>query len=146
MHQRISRRNALQIGTGAVAALLLPARVRAQAARTVLPIPGLLEPDASGIVRLRLAEGRHSFMPGSSVASAGINGAYLGPVVRLKTGSEATLSVENALSHESTLHWHGLFVSSDLDGGPHCRPASTIPGTSIQRPPSAGANSFSTSA
>lgn len=84
-----------------------------------LPVPPLLEPDASGVVRLKIGKGRHSFAPGSDAASAGINGTYLGPVVRLKNGENVTLAVENDMDEETTLHWHGLFVPSNLDGGPH---------------------------
>jgi len=114
-----TRRAVLRIGAGALAApFVLHART-ALAQGQFLPIPALLEPDESGTVRLRMAEGRHSFSPGNSVASAGINGGFLGPVVRLTTGSETVLAVKNALPHATTLHWHGLFVPSKLDGGPH---------------------------
>ncbi|MBB5700861.1 blue copper oxidase [Ochrobactrum daejeonense] len=85
----------------------------------ILPLPPLVEPDATGIVKLKVQTGRHSFEEGSEAASAGINGAYLGPLVRLKNGERVTLSVENAMEEETTLHWHGLFVPSVLDGGPH---------------------------
>ncbi|MBV2143176.1 multicopper oxidase CueO [Falsochrobactrum sp. TDYN1] len=84
-----------------------------------LPLPPLLEPDASGLVRLKVAKGRHAFTEGSEAASAGINSAYLGPVIRLKNGETVTLAVENDMDEETTLHWHGLFVPSVLDGGPH---------------------------
>ncbi|WP_454623161.1 multicopper oxidase CueO [Brucella anthropi] len=84
-----------------------------------LPLPPLIEPDASGVVELKVQTGRHNFEEGSEAASAGINGAYLGPLVRLKNGETVTLSVENGMDEETTLHWHGLFVPSVLDGGPH---------------------------
>ena len=84
-----------------------------------LPLPPLIEPDASGVVKLKVRAGRHSFEEGSEAASAGVNGAYLGPLVRLKNGETVTLSVENGMDEETTLHWHGLFVPSILDGGPH---------------------------
>lgn len=84
-----------------------------------LPLPPLLEPDASGVVKLKVQTGRHSFEEGSEAASAGINGAHLGPLVRLKNGETVTLAVENGMDEETTLHWHGLFVPSVLDGGPH---------------------------
>ena len=115
----ITRRAALSLGLGGLAAPFLTRRPPAFAqAGQPLPIPALLEPDAAGMVRLKLAEGRHAFAPGHSVASAGVNGPYLGPVVRLKTGSEATLAVDNALPWTTTVHWHGLHVPSDADGGP----------------------------
>ncbi|MBQ0707614.1 MULTISPECIES: multicopper oxidase CueO [unclassified Ochrobactrum] len=84
-----------------------------------LPLPPLVEPDASGVVKLKVQTGRHSFEDGSEAESAGVNGTYLGPLVRLKNGETVTLSVENGMDEETTLHWHGLFVPSVLDGGPH---------------------------
>ncbi len=57
----------------------------AQAKAQALPIPALIEPDAEGVVKLTVQKGRHAFAQGSDAASAGINGTYLGPVVRLKT-------------------------------------------------------------
>ncbi|MEN5297815.1 multicopper oxidase CueO [Brucella sp. TWI559] len=90
-----------------------------QATVQTLPIPTLIEPDAAGVVKLTVQKGRHAFTQGSDAASAGINGTYLGPVVRLKNGEAVTLSVENGMDEGTTLHWHGLFVPSALDGGPH---------------------------
>lgn len=84
-----------------------------------LPIPPLLEADANGVVALTIAKGRHSFAPGQDAASAGINGSYLGPTIRLNNGDKVTLAVHNAMDEETTLHWHGLFVPSSQDGGPH---------------------------
>ncbi len=77
---------------------------------TAFASPPLIEPDASGVVKLKVQAGWHSFEEGSEAASAGVNGAYLGPLVRLKNGETVTLSVENGMDDETTLHWHGLFV------------------------------------
>ncbi len=133
----IARRRLLTLGAGAaVFAAVRPLGSLAQGAHhqmghgaataapnaragRLLPLPPLVEPDASGVVKLKIQTGRHSFEDGSEAASAGINGAYLGPLVRLKNGETVTFSVENSMDEETTLHWHGLFVPSVLDGGPH---------------------------
>jgi FtsP/CotA-like multicopper oxidase with cupredoxin domain len=49
----------------------------------------------------------------------GISASYLGPVVRVRTGDKIPFRVENRLAEETTLHWHGLLVPSEVDGGPH---------------------------
>ena len=49
----------------------------------------------------------------------GISASYLGPVVRARRGSTVAFRVENRLNEETTLHWHGLWVPSHVDGGPH---------------------------
>lgn len=126
----ITRRRLLSLGAGAAFATTLhPDFVFAQDAQghsahgmggvQPLPVPPLLEPDAAGRVTLQVAKGRHSFAPGKEAASAGVNGAYLGPTVRLKNGEKVTLCVENHLGEETTMHWHGLFAPSAQDGGPH---------------------------
>ncbi len=126
----ITRRRLLALGAGA--AFIAIARPRAVMAEEMsmpmdsdmpmgpaLPLPPLVEPDASGLVKLKIEKGRHSFVKGSEAESAGVNGAYLGPLVRLKNGDKITLCVENGMDEDTTLHWHGLFVPAALDGGPH---------------------------
>lgn len=138
----INRRQALMFGLGGMSAVALPAlhlnRANAQggvqgahdmhnmtpaagntATGVKLPHPALLQPDNSGLVKLKIAKGRHSFQTGSSAASAGINGNYFGPVVRLQNKSHVRFAVENVMDEVTTLHWHGLMIPSDMDGGPH---------------------------
>jgi blue copper oxidase len=88
-----------------------------QAKAQALPIPALIEPDAAGVVKLTVQKGRHAFTQGSDAASAGINGTYLGPVVRLKNGEAVTLSVNNGMDEDTTLHWHGLLFRLFLMAG-----------------------------
>lgn len=139
----ITRRHALGLGLGVAAAFCLPwngvARAAARADAPALPVPPLIEPDRNGVVKLRLGKGRHAFRVGSEAASAGVNGSYLGPLLRLENGARVTLAVENALGEETTMHWHGLFVPSRLDGGPHniIKPGETwSPEVTIDQPPS----------
>ena len=39
--------------------------------------------------------------------------------MRVRSGDTIPFRVENHLDEETTLHWHGLLVPSDVDGGPH---------------------------
>lgn len=104
-----------------VAAATLPVfglrHVFAQA-RAALPIPPLLDSNA-GPIALRAQTGRMEFTPGVFSSTAGFNGAYLGPTLRMRRGREAAVSVHNAMAQASTVHWHGLLIPSELDGGPH---------------------------
>ena len=134
----LNRRQAMLFGLGGLSAIALPAlhlnRASAQGAHDMhnmapaasaaptgvkLPHPALLQPDNSGLVKLKIAKGRHSFQAGSSAASAGINGNYFGPVLRLQNKSHVRFAIENAMDEVTTLHWHGLMIPSDMDGGPH---------------------------
>ncbi|MGH6760283.1 MAG: multicopper oxidase CueO [Phyllobacterium sp.] len=118
-----TRRQALALALGATTYLSMPMLnagfASAASEQTPLPIPPLLEPDAAGKVRLHLLKGEHSFQAGKKAVSAGVNGSYLGPFIRLQSGQTVTLEVENTLGEDTTMHWHGLFVPSRLDGGPH---------------------------
>ena len=133
-----NRRQSLLLGLGGMTALAMPAlhlnRASAQNAHSthganhaapgknvaiVLPHPTLLQPDNNGLISLKIAKGRHSFQAGSSAASAGVNGSYFGPVVRVLDKSHVRIAVENTMDEETTLHWHGLMIPSDMDGGPH---------------------------
>ena len=70
-------------------------------------------------VTLALQKSRHRFGSGAAVPSMGISSSYLGPVVRVRSGDTIPFRVENRLDEETTLHWHGLLVPSQVDGGPH---------------------------
>ena len=49
----------------------------------------------------------------------GINRGYLGPVICAKQGQTIPFDVANTIGDVSTLHWHGLHIPGDVDGGPH---------------------------
>ena len=68
---------------------------------------------------LALQKGAHRFGTGAAVPSTGISSSYLGPVVRVRSGDTIPFRVENRLDEATTLHWHGLQIPSDVDGGPH---------------------------
>ena len=85
-----------------------------------LPIPPLIDAAKQGnAVRLKAASGRHAFIKGKPAHSYGYSGPVLGPAIRLRRGDEVEMTVENALDRDTTVHWHGLLVPGDVDGGPH---------------------------
>ncbi len=47
------------------------------------------------------------------------NGTVPGPELRFKQGERLRIEVENALSVETTVHWHGLRLPNMMDGVPH---------------------------
>jgi blue copper oxidase len=85
-----------------------------------LPIPPLIDAAEQGnAVKLRVTSGRHAFVKSKPTKSYGYSGPVLGPTVRLRRGDEVEMTVENALDVDTTVHWHGLLVPGDVDGGPH---------------------------
>lgn len=84
----------------------------------ILPITDL----TSGIedrIALALAPSAHNFGNGALSETFGINNSYLGPVLRVKQGQTLPFDVTNRIDQVSTLHWHGLHIPGEVDGGPH---------------------------
>jgi len=115
----IDRRQFLA-GAGASSALLA-GMGHAQTALPALPIPPLtdLTSGITGRVALNCAPGQHDFGTGALSETLGMNGAYLGPVIKVKQGQTLPFDVHNGIGEVTTLHWHGLHIPGDVDGGPH---------------------------
>jgi FtsP/CotA-like multicopper oxidase with cupredoxin domain len=93
-----------------------------------LPIPQLIDAARQvNVVKLRAAAGRHEFYRGKPARTFGYSAPILGPVLRFRRGDRVDMIVENALDVPTTVHWHGLLVSGDADGGPQqkIKPGST---------------------
>lgn len=95
--------------------LLAPVALLAQTLQP-LAIPPLLEQDT---MHLTVAPHTHQFYPGVNTPTFGVNGPFLGPTLVLHKGDTARLEVENQLAEETTMHWHGMHVPGEMDGGPH---------------------------
>ncbi len=68
---------------------------------------------------LTVDEGSREFLPGKQTPTAGVNGPYLGPTVRLRRGEDVDLIVRNDMDEMTTMHWHGAHVPPRMDGTPH---------------------------
>lgn len=88
-----------------------------------LQIPPLLENKSSEPGKaefdLFVQYGKKTFFQGTEADTLGYNGDYLGPVIRVERGDEVQINVFNELKEATTVHWHGLEVDGDNDGGPH---------------------------
>jgi FtsP/CotA-like multicopper oxidase with cupredoxin domain len=85
-----------------------------------LPIPPLIDAAKRGnAVGLTVASKSHAFVGGKPTRAYGYSGQVLGPALRLRRGDEVEVTVENRLDVDTTVHWHGLLVPGDVDGGPH---------------------------
>jgi FtsP/CotA-like multicopper oxidase with cupredoxin domain len=105
-----------------------------------LAIPPLLEPqekDGRKIFDLTLQQGRAELLPGKPAETWGVNGAYLGPTLRAARGDQVELRVHNELPETTTIHWHGMHLPAEADGGPHqtIEPGATwTPSWEIEQP------------
>ena len=107
---------------------------RAEPFTTPLPIPPLLENQDPSPNRARFTlevqRGQREFFPGRATATLGYNGDFLGPTIRVRTGQHCRIQVNNTLDQTTTLHWHGLHVPAQWDGGPR----QPIPAGTVWRP------------
>lgn len=90
-----------------------------------LPIPPLLEDEnpeeGKAEFTLNVQYGQTEFIEGYKTNTLGYNGNYLGPVIRVNRGDDVKINVNNELDEATTVHWHGLEVIGEMDGGPHQR-------------------------
>lgn len=87
-----------------------------------LIIPPLLDyiTDKQGVKRFTLSAGRGEsrLIKEFTTPTMGYNGSYLGPTIRVRNGEKVHFTVNNLLDQTTTLHWHGLHVPAEFDGGP----------------------------
>ena len=117
----MSRRNFLKSLGVSTGGLLLSPTMRAAQARNPLQIPERYDGtviDSRVTYSLRAQTGLTEFIPGLKTPTLGINRSYLGPTLILKRGDDVELNVNNSLAEKTTLHWHGLHVPANADGGP----------------------------
>ena len=80
--------------------------------------PGLLaavaatKPD----ITLRIAPVTVELAPSRIISTVGYNGASPGPLLRMREGKPVTVEVLNDTDVPELVHWHGLFVPSNVDG------------------------------
>jgi blue copper oxidase len=117
----LSRRGALVAGAaiGTLAATRLCPAIADVAFRQALPIPQELRANRRGEIAFGAGPGIVRFLPDKRTATYGYNGPFLGPALRLRRGQTVTIDFTNHLPHPTTVHWHGLIIPGDVDGGPH---------------------------
>lgn len=54
-----------------------------------------------------------------STPTWGFNGSFLGPTLVAKSGEEVMVNVRNDLDAATAVHWHGMKLPAEMDGGPH---------------------------
>ena len=112
-----SRRSLLAGGASAGLVTLLPRNARASS-------PGLRE------YKLVAAPGRASLV-GAARPQTDVwayEGTVPGPEIRVRQGDRLRVVVENRLSQETTVHWHGVRVPNAMDGVPHLTQKPISPG------------------
>ena len=82
----------------------------------LLMIPDTL---SGSFIPLEITHDHMHFFAGDQTETMGINGPILAPTIILNKGQQVNFEVTNLLFDSTTIHWHGMHVSSENDGGPH---------------------------
>src|ERR1700721_969492 len=125
---RMSRRDFVRLGLASLIATgagkLRPAFARTPAAGQgpgSLPHPTLAsEPKATASAAdfmLRIAPMIVELAPHVAISTIGYSNKIPGPLLRVREGQRIAVEVVNATEVPEYVHWHGLFVPSDVDGG-----------------------------
>ncbi len=104
------------------ASVFLPAIVgRAWAAEggVALPIPDVMDLAGGTMGELTAQLGSHQILQGVKTETAGYSQAFGGPVIRVKRGETARLTLGNSIAEPVSVHWHGMHIEGAQDGGPH---------------------------
>ncbi len=67
-------------------------------------------------VTLHISPVEWEVAPRKIIKTTGYNGSAPGPVLRLREGQPVTVDVFNETKIQEVVHWHGLFVPSEVDG------------------------------
>lgn len=71
-------------------------------------------------IQLRMHKDSVAWLPGKKTKTLAYNQySYMGPTLRLRKGQSVSLQVVNEIGDTTNVHWHGLHVSAENDGGPH---------------------------
>ena len=86
-----------------------------------IKIPEVLEKQENSEVDYEITAsiGATEFFEDTQTETYGYNGHLLGPTVRLKEGETIKVKFTNDLNEPTTVHWHGLEIPGEVDGGPN---------------------------
>src|SRR5262245_12158805 len=95
-----------------------------------LGLAGVLPRDASaGDFKLTVAPAKAPLVAGQPLTDVwAYNGTVPGPEIRVTQGGRARIAVENRLTEETTVHFHGIRLPNAMDGVPHLTQRPITPG------------------
>ncbi|WP_235734994.1 multicopper oxidase family protein [Nocardioides alcanivorans] len=78
-----------------------------------------VEADGTRVFELDIQKGTTDLGKAQPTRTWGINGPFLGPTLRASRGEKVRIEATNSLGEPTTLHWHGMHLPAEMDGGPH---------------------------
>ena len=120
----MKRREFVRLGGATLAGAALGRSLRGQTEspapmRTQAPTApaGIAAPETGPAdVTLRIAPVALEIAPSHFISTIGYNGTCPGPLLRMREGKPVTVDVINDTDAPELVHWHGLFIPSEVDG------------------------------
>jgi FtsP/CotA-like multicopper oxidase with cupredoxin domain len=94
-------------------------RTTGMAAGAILFAPQYLfaaETEAAADYTVHIKAAPIEIAPNQILSTITYNGQFPGPLIRFKEGRQVTVDIFNETDTPEQLHWHGQFVSTDVDG------------------------------
>ena len=107
----IDRRRLLQAGGITALSAALPKRVQAQSSGSPH-----VSPQGPADHAIRIGNGLVELAPDRIISTTTYNGQFPGPLLRFKEGQKVVVDIHNDTDTPEQLHWHGQFLSTDVDG------------------------------
>jgi FtsP/CotA-like multicopper oxidase with cupredoxin domain len=101
---------------GATLCTAMMPRTFAQAHRGPAPKPTATTTSVPADITLRIAPVAVEIAPSHFISTIGYNGISPGPILRMREGKPVTVDVINDTDAAERVHWHGLFLPSEIDG------------------------------
>ena len=114
----MNRREFLQLaGVSALSGVSILSGCTPVVDRTTMSSTSTSKPVGGGAhFSLHIAPVKLELSPDQLIQTIGYNGIAPGPVLRIKEGQQVTVDVHNDSDVPELVHWHGLYVSSEVDG------------------------------
>jgi FtsP/CotA-like multicopper oxidase with cupredoxin domain len=124
----VKRRDFFKAGAATLLQASAAGVLAAQQGQSPDQMPGIqLQPPPAGHVTphtegppadftLHIAPVAMEISPSRFISTVGYNGACPGPILRMREGKPVSVDVINDTDAAEFVHWHGLFVPSEVDG------------------------------
>ncbi len=83
-------------------------------------------------VNLEAKPAELEILPGKKTTVWTYNGQLPGPLLRAQVGDRVIVHFKNSLPVATTIHWHGLRVSNEMDGSPGITQPAIEPGAEFR--------------
>ena len=118
------RRDFVKLGCAAAASLGAGKLALAQTSQSMPPMPGMPSAPASrdaapagkADYTLEIAPQIIEIAPTVAISTIAYNGKVPGPLMRVREGQPVTVDVVNNTDTPEFVHWHGMYVASEVDG------------------------------